>query len=707
MSFIPPNSRLQLSDTTGNINNKGVVGSNTKAPYLSTFPTTNTGTSQGTYLHLGVDGQSNLRTDLLNASGTSSGGFNFWTSNSTQAPQELAQITTDGVAVQRNQGVNQLLICPFVVGSNTTTIIFTQNIASLLPIDTPVQIIPYAGDPANSQPPSNPAFLQYNTTYYVIYSPSNLIFLSTTLGGDPDIDVSGLAGFCIAKVITLGQQNQAFLNSNSLTLMNGEAQSVLTPTSLTLNNGQQILPYNTQGTSTGSFVFTNGTTFDTITSIGGNPPLTIDADGLQVHTALNMNNDYITNLQSIQNNSPNNVLDIYTNWNQDAGTWDAEIFMNGQGILIDLNSQDQSWNFDTAGTITQQSSVGSITNWTLSPTTLSFTDGTNTGNYAKTSSSLTDGTNTINTQPNQILVSNTNQSHTQIQSGNINLTDGFYYNSIASYTGFQAIQGDPVLGALGVMRVNTHNISLADGDGGDIRSLSLIKPPTFQGGNGLEIYNYSTGGKIVGNAQNNTAFISCSTLDETAYGKLDKVSVVFNDGTYTRTDLNSATPSLTLYDGTNTAVYTTTGITYNGTSPFGGGGTTTTQVVLGTTGFDFYGTPGTHYNVAIKSGVAYFTPFEFFNPVNITGSSGQYIIGTLPSNIIPTSDLYLPCVNTIMYSSASSIPPPNLFYPTAQVALFIDLAGNLTIDLMAQSLGDYNYSGLYTLQLPSFSYVIS
>jgi hypothetical protein len=99
MSFIPSNSILQLSDTSGNINNKGVVGSNTTAPYLSTFPTTNTGTSQGTYLHLGVDGQSNLRTDFLNASGTSSGGFNFWTSNSTQAPQELAQITELGIDI--------------------------------------------------------------------------------------------------------------------------------------------------------------------------------------------------------------------------------------------------------------------------------------------------------------------------------------------------------------------------------------------------------------------------------------------------------------------------------------------------------------------------------------------------------------------------------------------------------------------------------
>ena len=158
----------------------------------------------------------------------------------------------------------------------------------------------------------------------------------------------------------------------------------------------------------------------------------------------------------------------------------------------------------------------------------------------------------------------TDGTTTNVQTkGNIAISDGFYNTNI-DFTGFQSAQGDAVLGTLGVMTANTHNVLIQDGDGEDIRSLSRIQPPTFLAGKGLEVFNFETGGRITGVAQSDNASLSCSTIDETIYGTLDKTSLVFNDGTINRANLNSATPTLTLTDGTNTSVLSTTQLTFNG-----------------------------------------------------------------------------------------------------------------------------------------------
>jgi len=384
MSFIPPNSRLQLSDTSGNINNKGVVGSNTTAPYLSTFPTTNTGTSQGTYLHLGVDGQNNLRTDFLNASGTSTGGFNFWTSNSTQSPQELAQISTDGILVD------------------------TQ-------------------------------FKADNGACYIQTTPRQLKLMDTT------------------------------------------------------------------------------------------------------------------------------------------GITDQEI---------------------------------------------RITDGTTTNIQTK---------------------------------GNIALSDGFYYNTNIDFTGFQSAQGDPVIGALGVMRADTHNILISDGDEGDIRSLSRIQPPTFLAGKGLEVFNFATGGKITGVAQSNNASLSCSTIDETIYGKLDKTSLVFNDGTINRASLNSATPTLTLNDGTNTSVLSTTQLLFNGVPV---SGSPASASVLN---FNIDGDPHSIIVVNID-GATQLTTYSNF--VISSGGEDQYVLN-FPINITNSSQI----TATYYSQSQKMFHSVDVFYTSSTITL--------------------------------------
>jgi hypothetical protein len=95
-------SIVQSSTADLSIYHQNVIGGNIKGTsYVDGFPTTSTGTSLGMYQHLGIDGQNNKRTDFLNVSGQSSGGYNFWTSNSTQSPQLLTNITEEGLSIPK------------------------------------------------------------------------------------------------------------------------------------------------------------------------------------------------------------------------------------------------------------------------------------------------------------------------------------------------------------------------------------------------------------------------------------------------------------------------------------------------------------------------------------------------------------------------------------------------------------------------------
>jgi len=104
-----PNFTLQYSQPDLSIYHQNVIGGNIQGTdYVNGFPVTNTGTSLGMYQHLGIDGQNNKRTDFLNVSGTQSGGYNFWTSNATDAPILLASMTKDGIGNASNRNFLQL-----------------------------------------------------------------------------------------------------------------------------------------------------------------------------------------------------------------------------------------------------------------------------------------------------------------------------------------------------------------------------------------------------------------------------------------------------------------------------------------------------------------------------------------------------------------------------------------------------------------------
>jgi len=260
-------------------------------------------------------------------------------------------------------------------------------------------------------------------------------------------------------------------------------------------------------------------------------------------------------------------------------------------------------------------------------------------------------TGNVSIQPNQVLASNTNQSFTQVQSGNINISDGFYYNSVANYNGFQSVQGDPTLGTLGVMRANTHNVIISDGEGDDIKSVSLIQPPTFNFGVGLDVYNITTGGRITGRTQNNNGSISCSTLDQSIYSSLDKTSLGFNDGTIIRANINSATPSFPLYDGTNTSVLSTTQLTFNGVpisrSP-------TSQYT-----FNFYVDGDTYSMPAVLISGA--TQFTSASTVNFYSAGDSQYTLTLPfaiSNSSVITATYFNQTKNTLYPISVSITSP-------------------------------------------------
>ena len=94
---------VQTLSSNGALNNQGVLSANLNGtPTLVGFPTTSTSNSVGMYQHLGIAGSPNLETNLLNASGATTGGFNFWTSNATTAPDKILNLSTQGLITTKN-----------------------------------------------------------------------------------------------------------------------------------------------------------------------------------------------------------------------------------------------------------------------------------------------------------------------------------------------------------------------------------------------------------------------------------------------------------------------------------------------------------------------------------------------------------------------------------------------------------------------------
>ena len=213
-----------------NLIHQQVFASNTEGtPVYNTFPTTNTGTSLGMYQHLGIDGQNNKKTDFLNMSAEHSGGYNFWTSNSTQAPQLLTSITETGIKIDKS-------IANFfsmgVAASASNYIILNIN-----PTAPPTNwvLAQYNPNVYVVQLSQATATLQTGTNYYAKYTDTQLIqLISGASNTSPLLDMTGVTGNILYDLG--GTTIESILSSTQLTLTNSTNTSTLTASDLTFNS---------------------------------------------------------------------------------------------------------------------------------------------------------------------------------------------------------------------------------------------------------------------------------------------------------------------------------------------------------------------------------------------------------------------------------------------------------------------------------------
>jgi hypothetical protein len=92
--FLPANTSLQLGDNSGNIFHLGILSTNTNnTPNLSlSFPSSSTGSSLA-HAHYTEPTSNALK--FLNASGTGTGGHQFWNSSSTSEPVKYFDVNKD------------------------------------------------------------------------------------------------------------------------------------------------------------------------------------------------------------------------------------------------------------------------------------------------------------------------------------------------------------------------------------------------------------------------------------------------------------------------------------------------------------------------------------------------------------------------------------------------------------------------------------
>ena len=222
-------------NTSNNFIANNVLATNTEGtPVQNTFPTTSTGLSLGMYQHLGIDGQGNKKTDFLNMSAGYTGGYNFWTSNSTQAPILLTSISEDGIKIDKSTNNGSLYNLPAVLAGQINQIVFQgppylDSYGIRFGVyDNPVQAL------FNSGP------FEIGVIYYAQASNAQTLLIRTTTNpSDPVLDCSSFLYGQIAFAIVTGSTPVIItenLTGENLTFINSVYNSVLTSKDLTIND---------------------------------------------------------------------------------------------------------------------------------------------------------------------------------------------------------------------------------------------------------------------------------------------------------------------------------------------------------------------------------------------------------------------------------------------------------------------------------------
>jgi hypothetical protein len=227
------------NDTNFNLTLPSVLGSNRNGTtsLSGTFPTTSTGTSLGHY-HYTEDITNSLK--FLNASGTGSGGHQFWHSSSTQAPIKVLEtnttetLTTTQFNVDKSTAGQPILInLPNITISTNVVVVFASPINqapwNIAGVGNPVQVL------------QNTANMVVGTTYYLTAFSTQLGQITTNADGTGIIDTTDLVN--LPQPILTWESGQfgpstiqTAILSDNLTITTQTDESILSATDLTFNN---------------------------------------------------------------------------------------------------------------------------------------------------------------------------------------------------------------------------------------------------------------------------------------------------------------------------------------------------------------------------------------------------------------------------------------------------------------------------------------
>lgn len=233
--FLPVGTTLQLSNSVGDINHQGILGSNLNGtPTISSFPISNTGTSSG---HYHFFNPSSKAVRLLSAGADENGGHEFYVSNSRVAPTKTATIDLDGLTIDREiETATSLLALPNVTNSTDISLFMASSIS----------VAPYNMTPNNSifpvQVNSNCTNMVTGTIYYAKVFNATTLQLNTSLDGAVPtiIDTSDLATrpqpilSLVQGITTITKTSH--IDEQRLNIYDNTNESVLTSTDLTFNN---------------------------------------------------------------------------------------------------------------------------------------------------------------------------------------------------------------------------------------------------------------------------------------------------------------------------------------------------------------------------------------------------------------------------------------------------------------------------------------
>jgi len=221
------NTTLQYGDTFGNIGHRGILASNIygSSALTETFPTTTTGDSVGHY-HYTEPTTNALK--FLNASGTGTGGHQFWNVSNANAPIKYFEVNRDNALLNtslRNTSNNTVLD---MIGNELTLSSSSNNIKLNASQSTLLVRNNSTSDSSYVQSDNLSVGNDINNTGMRIYS--TIMRMS-----DPSYWNTTTTSSLVINKLASTEQSQ--LTSQTLTLTDVSSNSsILSSTSLTFNN---------------------------------------------------------------------------------------------------------------------------------------------------------------------------------------------------------------------------------------------------------------------------------------------------------------------------------------------------------------------------------------------------------------------------------------------------------------------------------------